>query len=77
MNLRFQLLSGFITVSLTNTLGIVLFDNLISINFPITKVLHNWDQSLSLTPLISSTPVVSLPKAQRWLDHLQHQLLPF
>lgn len=85
MNLQFQLLLGFITFLLTLISGISSSANSTSTPPRSTKVLHNFHRSLTptITPSlakifrISSNSVVPLPTDQRWMDHLQHEILPF
>lgn len=85
MNLQFQLLLGFVTFLLTLTSGISLSANSTSTNLQSARGLKNYHQSLdpiiapssTLIPKISHNLVVSHPTPQRWMYHLQHELLPF
>jgi hypothetical protein len=84
MNLRSKLLLGLITLLLTLVVEILSSANSISTTLQVPIELDSSHSSLpTITPSLakisrtSSNPVVPLPTAQRWMFHLQHELLPF
>ncbi len=85
MKRRFQYWIGFSTFLLVITCGLASPGNSTSIDLQAAKILQASHPSLVLTKASFSAktsrtfvnPVVRLPTAQRWLKHLQHDLLPF